>query len=365
MAGLVIGLLVAVGVPGTVCAQYALEVPPDARSEGMGGAEIVLDPGPWAAWGNVGALGLFSGSGVVATRFQLVPDLSDDVYYSFGSAALAIPWGGNRLVFDLNTTHVGSLFYSMQPYAPPVIHLHDDAHGVAVAVGIRRGLGVGVGVKTVRVGSDNRDFFPGARATAFDFGIIYDAPWMAPGATALTAPVRWDNPRVGISASNLGQPLDLIDQAPGIRLPHVVRLAIGESVHFGAAPGLSDGGRAAGTQSSRAPARDRLRLTASVCAEKQLNVPEGSPDSLPPEAYLRRHRISIRGGLEARLLDLLALRAGYIHDDPREIKGFTFGAGLSWHAWAGLDFASVPQYTEFSRLKKFSAWLRVPFPAER
>lgn len=91
LARLVIVLVFAACVPGTVCAQFALEVPPDARSEGMGGAEVVLDPGPWAAWGNVWALGLFSGSGVVGTRVQLVPELSDDVYYSFGSAALAIP----------------------------------------------------------------------------------------------------------------------------------------------------------------------------------------------------------------------------------------------------------------------------------
>lgn len=99
--------LLAPRVPGTVGAQFALEIPPDARFEGMGGAEVVLDPGPWAAWGNVGAPGLFSGSGVARARFQLVPDLSDDVYRSFGSAALAIPLEGSRLVFDVNSTHVG------------------------------------------------------------------------------------------------------------------------------------------------------------------------------------------------------------------------------------------------------------------
>lgn len=134
-------------------------------------------------------------------------------------------------------------------------------------------------------------------------------------------------------------------------------------MHFGAARGLPDGVRATGAPSSRA--RDRLRFTASVSAEKRLNVPEGSPDSLPPQAYLRRHRISLRGGVEARLFDLLALRAGCIHDEPGEIKNFTYGAGLSWHGWAGMDFASVPQYNDSTRLKKFSAWLRVPLPAER
>lgn len=50
----------------------------------------------------------------------------------------------------------------------------------------------------------------------------------------------------------------------------------------------------------------------------------------------------LRGGVEARLYDLFSLRAGHIHGDPAEIKGFTFGAGLSWHEWAGLGFASIP-----------------------
>lgn len=73
-----------------------------------------------------------------------------------------------------------------------------------MAPGINRRLGVGVGVKTVRGGSDNRDYYPGRRATAFAFGIIYDVPWMAPGVNAPRGSLRSDNPRVGISASNLG-----------------------------------------------------------------------------------------------------------------------------------------------------------------
>ena len=232
-----------------------------------------------------------------------------------------------------------------------------------MAAGIRRGLGIGMGIKSVRAGFDSPVYFPEGRTTAFDFGILYEVPWATPGAGASGRAARWDNPRVGISASNLGAPMGGGYTGLGIRLPHVVRLAVGESAHFGSIPDPPAAARAAAAPSPRS--RDRLRLTASVSAEKILIDVERSLDSTATYSYFDRHNISLRGGLEARFFDLLALRAGYLHDDPREVKGFTFGAGLSWHGWAGLDFASVPQYTELSRLKKFSAWLRVSFPAER
>lgn len=359
MARVAVIVFLALSAPGTVRAQFALTVPPDARSEGMGGAEVFLDPGPCAAWGNVGALGLFTGIGVAGTRFQLVPDLSDDIYFSFGSAALAVPLGGNRLVFDVHTAHVGYMVFSTQPYSPPAFHVHDDAHGIATAVGIGRRLGVGIGVKAVRAGGDDPTYYPEARSTAFDFGILCSLPWAPAHAAASYGPQTWDDLRLGISASNLGAPLTLYDPAQALRMPHLVRLAMGEAVHLGSATDASLSAYPTGRSA------DRVTIVASVAAEKLLNDPEGAPDSTMTRSYLDRHQITLRGGVEARFFDLLALRAGYIHDEPGEIKDFTFGAGLTWRALVGIDFASVPQYTELSRLKKLSAWVRLPFPAGR
>lgn len=345
--------------PGAVHAQSTLTIRPDVRAEGMGGAEVVLNPGPYAAWGNVGALGLFSGIGVAGTRFRLAPDWSDDIYFSFGSAALAVPLGGNRLVFDVHTAHVGYMAFSTQPYSPPAFHVHDDAQGIAMAVGIGRRLGVGIGVKAVRAGGDDPANYPEARSTAFDFGILCSLPWAPAHAAASYGPQTWDELRVGISASNLGAPLTLYDPAQARRMPHLVRLAMGETLHLGSTTDASLSAYPTGRST------DRVTIVASVAAEKLLNDPEGAPDSTMTRSYLDRHQITLRGGVEARLYSILALRAGYIHDDPGEIKNFTYGAGLSWHEWAGIDFASIPQYPELTRVTKFSAWFRLPFPAER
>lgn len=363
MVRLAIGVLMAASAPATVCAQFALEVPPDARSEGMGGAEVVLDPGPWAAWGNVGALGLFSGSGVVGARDHLVPDLAEDVHFTFGSAAWAIPVGRNRLVFDLNTTHIGYEVPNWSPYATGPYRIHDDARGLAVGVGIGKRLGLGVGVKWIRSGGDLPYPLFQRRATAYDFGLVIAIPCGGTRARSGAGSRHWDDPRVGVAAANFGAPVDDGFPSQGDRLPHVVRVAIGECVHLGSATDLSDGAHDAASPTTRP--RDRLRLSASVSAEKLLLHSDGPVDSTVTYTYLDRHQITLRGGCEARLYSILALRAGYIYDDPGEIKGFTFGAGVSWREWAGFDFASIPQYTELSRVKKFSAWVRVPFPAER
>ena len=65
---------------------------------------------------------------------------------------------------------------------------------------------------------------------------------------------------------------------------------------------------------------------------------------------------------EVLWFDLLALRGGYIHDDPTEIKGFTWGFGVRLTEYVHLDMASIPQFEELDRVQKWGLSIRSPFP---
>ena len=69
-----------------------------------------------------------------------------------------------------------------------------------------------------------------------------------------------------------------------------------------------------------------------------------------------------RGGVEARVRDFAALRAGYLYGDTRYGDGVTVGAGLSWGRRIGLDLAAVPDGSDYAT--RWSAWLNWPWPGQ-
>ncbi|MBU1947638.1 MAG: hypothetical protein KJ927_02895, partial [Candidatus Eisenbacteria bacterium] len=58
-------------------------------------------------------------------------------------------------------------------------------------------------------------------------------------------------------------------------------------------------------------------------------------------------------GAEWAYRNVLALRAGYIHDKQGEIIDPTFGFGLAYHKFT-FEYASVPQAEGLDRVSKFS-----------
>jgi hypothetical protein len=127
------------------------------------------------------------------------------------------------------------MVFSTQPYSPPAFHVHDDAHGIATAGGIGRRLGVGIGVKAVRAGGDDPTYYPEARSTAFDFGILCSLPWAPAHAAASYGPQTWDDLRLGISASNWAPAL----YDPAQALHASPRAGMGETLHLGSATDAS------------------------------------------------------------------------------------------------------------------------------
>jgi hypothetical protein len=333
-------------------------LPPDARSEAMAGAPAALATDAFATWGNVGGLAYCGQASLVGSRAQLVPDLADDVYLHYGAVAASLHEGRHRVALGFSLARLG--YHDLVGCCPGARSsadvaeepTHDQAVGVSTGIQLFRQLAVGVGIKSIKVddgpiarSSGYDDLYHGA---AVDFGIYGESPLGVgtPGAASARAGTTW---LYGLALQNAG---------PALRssFPGGYRAALSRTLR--AATGLRFG---------RERGRHRPRFDGSVAfsIEKLYVTPPDPPDSTVTYSWFDRHNVTVHGGAELRLGGLLALRGGYLFDDPAEIKGWTYGAGLALRERIGVDVASIPQYTELSRVTKFSAWVRLPFAAER
>ena len=216
------------GGSGAVSAQSVagganLQIPPDVRAESMGGVWAPLSTTPYAAWGNVGGLGLLEGFQAAHMDAQLVPGLADDVHVYYRS----------------------------------VVYGHElDASGLRASIGYNR--------------------------TDLNYGKSVSTD---PG-----------------SPDPLGT-FESTEHTNGITIPD------------------------------------------SLAAGMTRNEREG---------------IIVRDGYEIRLLGVVSYRRGTILDDAGKIWGKTEGWGVSFFGHAGFDFAEIPQFEELQRVKKWSAWVRIP-----
>lgn len=348
--------------PGMAAAQYPpiLTEPPDARTEGMGRAFGSLTGDASAAWSNVGALGLLRGTSLAGSHARLFPEVFDDHDLNYLSVATAVPVGSRRLVLNANAARLEypvDVSAQAQDSNPG---MHDRVLGVAAALAISENVGLGAGIKFLNEGVDEshtagvpREL---AHAAALDLGLCARIPLPA-SSDGHSSATTSETLLFGLSVQNLGSG---IHSSPGGRtaspegrideLPRTVRLAVGAEV-------VQPGTRWPG----------RLAVSVAAGAQKVLTDRWQSDDygGAAPLSYWDRHEVVLNGGAELKVGDTIALRGGYLFDDPAEIEGFTCGAGLSLRDRIGFDVASLPQYPGLRRLTKFSAWIRLPIPAAR
>jgi hypothetical protein len=353
---------------GSTAGAFSLQIPPSARSEGMGRAYYVLDQGPMAAWGNVGGLAFADGVQGAATYSRLAEGLSDDaVHFYYGTASTQIALLKHLpMTFDFNFTR---LDYGESPLTDGsstqlgTFSSCENVFGVATALQIGRRVGIGFGVKKVQI-----DLLSGVSETmksqlgleggkgssvAYDLGALGRFPVGVDESGQVKASVL-----AGVTVKNLGSNIDLTGWGDGDPLPRNLQAAIGFDLF--ALP-VAEAGWFQGTGSSSL-IRDTSVFGASVAMgfEKSL-ISSDLPDSVASRlSYLERHEIILNMGGELRLLDYIALRAGYIHDETGGIEAWTHGVGLSLFRWGGLDFASIPQAFDLPRVDKWSLWVRVP-----
>lgn len=308
-----LGLLLSlVGYADTASAQaeagaQSLLIAPGARADAMGRAFVAVANDANAVWWNPGGLAFTTGHDAATMYTKLVPDLADDVFYSYTAYAQHVEgWGGIGASFGY-LSYGKSIATDVDGNELGTFSSYELAPTVAYGTEIMKDMGFGVSLKLVRVDlapADKTQDRAAGRGTTFaaDVGGLYKLPkWKA---------------AVGMAIQNLGPSISYIDADQADPL--------GRNLKFGVAV---------------TPVETELyRVLIAADLNKSL---------LKNGAWIE----DVGGELEFNRL--LALRVGYIHDRRGTIMDLTYGLGLGYRG-IRLDYASVPQSEFLDRVNRFS-----------
>ena len=309
-----LGVLCILGAyAGTAHAQaeagaQSLLIAPGARSDGMGRAYVAVANDANAVWWNPGALAFTTGHDISSMYTKLVPDLADDVFFSYTAYAQHVEgWGG--LGFSLGYLSYGkSVATDVDGNELGTFTSYELAPTLAYGTELMKDMGFGVALKLVRVDlapADKTQDRAAGRGTTFaaDIGGLYKLPNIKSS--------------VGLTLQNLGPNIAYIDQDQSDPLGRNVKLGVAVT-----------------------PFETELyRVLLAADVNKSL---------LSNGAWIEN------GGGEFEFNRLLSLRAGYIYDPRGTVKDLTYGLGLNYHG-IRIDYASVPQSQFLARVNRFSA----------
>ena len=286
-------------------AAISLSIPPTGRANGMGEAFVALADDATATWWNPGGMAFLDKKEVSITYAKLVPDLADDVFYTFPAYTMPVKdWGtfGFSLVYlsygssegtDESGNSLGT--FSSYEFAPTLSY--------GTKIGDR--LGVGASAKYVRVqlSPDFDGTGEGKGSTfAFDIAGLYKIPG--------------DLVNVGLNVQNLGGDLSFVTDDNSD--PIYRNLKAGVAVN----------------------AYEHKQIKAIAIADiNQLLVKGDVVDgtsSYPKPIYNFGAEVSYTGEVA------LALRGGYVMDKDGDIEDPTYGLGIGYKTIL-FDFASIPQ----------------------
>lgn len=286
-----------------------MTITPGARPNGMGEAFTALADDATASYWNPAGLAFIDSTRqeITLQHSNWLPQLADDLYYEFlGYAKYLEGWGGigGNITFmsmgeQLETTSEGielGTFYS---------------YGVALTgsfgTEVTPGVSVGLGLKFIY---DHLYYKDEGKGTSFaaDLGVLYHVPMDDMGLGNI------GQLNLAACLSNLGPNVSYGGNTDNNPLPRTIRTGLAYipfDSHL-----------------------TRLRVTADY-SKLLTNVDDGFGTEFKENKW--------GAGAEFWYYDLLALRAGYIHDTEgiSTIQGPTFGAGLQYSGFQ-LDMAFIP-----------------------
>lgn len=310
---LLVGSYESAGAQSEAGAQSLL-IAPGARSDGMGRAWVAVADDANAIWWNVAGLAFIRGHKVGVTYSKLVPDLADDVSFSYLAYAQRVEGlGGVGGSFGY-LSYGKSIGTDIDGATTGEFTSYEVAPTIAYGTDLIPGMGFGVALKLVRV-----DLAPewvtldgqAGQGTTFaaDFGWLYKVP-------------RWKT-SFGTTLSNIGPDIAYIDEDQSDPLGRNIRI----------------GGAYAPFET------EAHRLLVAADATRFL---------LPGRTLW----IDVwDAGVEYEFNRLLALRVGYISDPIGTIEDFTYGFGIGYRGFH-FDFANIPQSEFLDRVSRFSAGYR-------
>lgn len=306
------GALRAQGESGAHC----LIIPPSARANGMGQTYVAIADDATGIWWNPAGIA-FVDRGVDLMHSQLVPELSADVFYeyfggvfkvkgfgTFGASLIYLTYG-DWVATDQYGKERGQ--YSSWEIAPTL----------SGAVKIGNDIGVGMNLKFIYIDLAPKEATVEGQAgrgssVAVDAGVL----WRVPDFGVFGLKIQRFN--LGLGVSNLGPSISFVNVDQAASLPRNLRGG------FAYTPYASELGK--------------VTIAAEI--------------NRPLVEFERSN--TYHAGLELSYIDLISVRAGYMHDRDGNIMDPTYGLGFSFSKRYRLDWASIPQAQELGRVHRWS-----------
>jgi len=328
------------------------QIPPGARAAAMGNAYTAIAEGGHASWWNPGAFALLDGVFVDGTRSQLVPDLADDIWFRVGG--LAAGYRGLGLGFQYTHLSYGEASHaSGQPDWRRESYEHTLAVGGGIDLlrwseghGLRLGLGGNMKAYTIYLPPywhASPETHP-EEVADIDLGALGSWRSLLADAATPTGGLGYLELRVGVALKNLfNARISYEDAEQSDPLGRWLRS--GFAVELGLVPPPD------------------LFLIASDHLVRLILAAEREQMLEPDADYV------VGGyGAELSLLNVIALRGGWIEDPDGDITEKTWGFGLGVELdldssamqsiGGSFDYASVPQATGLDRVERWSLCLK-------
>ena len=313
-------LAIALGA-GTVWAQgeagaSSLIIPPGARANAMGQSYVAIADDATAIWWNPAGLAFIHRS-MDLMHSQLVPTLASDVFFEFVGGAWSVE-GLGTVGASLDYLTYGS----WEGTDPNNVYLGkftswEAAPTIGAGVKIMEGLGVGMNLKFVYIDlAPAQATIEGQKGVGHSVAVDFGALWKVPSFNLGGFEVSRLN--LGLAVSNLGPSITFINRDQAAPLPRDLRVG----------------------------------FAYSPVATKVAQITVASDLERPLVEFKRSQIYHV--GAEFMYVNLIAVRAGYIHDRDGAIKALSYGLGFSFNKRYRLDWASVPQAGEIGNVQRWS-----------
>jgi hypothetical protein len=295
----------------------SLIIPPGARANAMGQSFVAIADDATAMWWNPAGLGFINTAAIDLMHSQLVPDLASDVFFEYLGGIYRIEGIGVIGASIQYLTYGEWVHTGVTPEELGTASSWEISPMIGGAVNLMDQLSIGMNLKFVYVslapawatieGTDGT-----GHSVAVDIGVL----WKIPEFHIAGYPISRLN--LGLAVTNIGPSITFINRDQAADLPRNLRAG------FAYTPVLSDVAR--------------FTLSAEV--------------NRPLVEFERSN--TYHGGAEFVYADLVALRAGYVHDKDGNIKDPTYGLGFIFNNRVRIDYASVPQSEDLARVHRWS-----------
>lgn len=315
-----IGMILFVSAAGALAqgeaGAHCLIIPPSARANGMGQTYVAIADDATGIWWNPAGLA-FVERAVDLMHSQLVPELASDVFYEFMGGAFkmeGIGTFGGSVIFltygewegrDENNVYLGK--FTSWEVAPTL----------SGAVLLKGSIGIGMNLKFIYIDLAPEEATPEGEAgrghsVAVDIGGL----WKVPEFSLFGFMVK--DLSLGLNVSNLGPSITFINSDQAAPLPRNLRFG------FAWLPINGDVGK--------------LTIVSEF--------------NRPLVEFERSNTYHV--GTEFVYINLIAVRAGYVHDKDGNMKDPTYGLGFIFNDRVRIDWASIPQAQELGRVHRWS-----------